>query len=113
MKKSIAWALLSALTLPAFANDHEHQHEHPAKSSATAAEEDFVNAEVKKIDPEHGKLTLKHEAIPKFQMGGMTMVFRMADPAGLNGLAVGDKVRFIPDKQNGQLMVKKIEKLKP
>lgn len=109
MKKSIALSLLFALTLPAFADEHEHHH--PASNEVAGAEDEYVNAEVRKIDADNGKLTLKHEAIRKFNMVGMTMAFRVADPAVLSTLSVGDKVRFIPDKQNGQYVIKSIDRL--
>ncbi len=106
MKKSITLSLLIALALPALA---EPQASQPATASDAVAD-DYVNAEVRKIDAENGKLTLKHEALKRFDMPGMTMVFRVTDPAALATLAVGDKVRFIPDKANGQFTVRKIEK---
>ncbi len=105
---TLALSLL-ATAMPAAADHHGGSGEHRAASAAEAASE-FVNAEVRKIDKDNGKLTLKHEALRKFDMAGMTMAFRVADPAMLDGLAVGDKVRFIPDKVNGQFVVTKIEK---
>jgi Cu/Ag efflux protein CusF len=41
---------------------------------------------------------------------GMTMVFRVQDPAMLKGLKAGDKVKFEPDRVNGQFMLIKIQK---
>ena len=41
----------------------------------------------------------------------MTMIFAIQDPAALKGLKAGDKVRFQPERINGQLMVTKIEKV--
>lgn len=108
MKKTIALSLLFALSLAAVAGEHDHQHASPTE--ATTAD-DYVNAEVRKIDVDNGKLTLKHEALKQFDMPGMTMGFRVADPAMLSPLAVGDKVRFVPDRINGQYVVKKIEKI--
>ncbi len=108
MNKSIALSLLVALSLPAVAAEHEHQH---ASSAEATIADDYVNAEVRKIDADNGKLTLKHEALKQFNMPGMTMGFRVDDPAMLASLAVGDKVRFIPDKVNGQFFAKKIEKI--
>ena len=105
-------SLLLALGSPAFANHHEHDHgqeAHDAGGAAAAADE-FVNAEVRSIDRDSGKLMLKHEAIRKFNMNAMTMGFR-ADPRLLEALAVGDKVRFMPDRVNGQFVITKIEKL--
>ena len=108
MKKCIAMTLLMALMLPAVADEHEQpQQAAPAAPGA----DDYVGAEIRKIDTDGGKLTLKPGAMRKFDMPGMTMTFRAADPAMLLNLAVGDKVRFIPDKVNGQFVVIKIEKI--
>jgi Cu/Ag efflux protein CusF len=41
---------------------------------------------------------------------GMTMVFRVQDPALLKKVKVGDKVKFDADRINGQITVTKIEK---
>ena len=43
---------------------------------------------------------------------GMTMVFRVQDPAMLKQVKVGDKVNFDADRVNGQITVTKIEKRK-
>lgn len=55
-----------------------------------------VNGEVKKIDEAAGKITLKHGPIKNLNMDedGMTMVFRVQDPAMLKQVKVGDKVQF-------------------
>ena len=45
-------------------------------------------------------------------MDSMTMVFRAGDPAMLKQVKPGDKVRFEPDKVNGQFTVVRIEKRK-
>ncbi len=112
-------ALLLALGAPAFANHHEHGHDanaaahdaHEAHGApADAVADEFVQAEIRSIDRDNGKLMLKHEAIRKFNMNAMTMGFR-ADPRLLEALAVGDKVRFMPDRVNGQFVITKIEKL--
>ena len=105
----LALSLLAA-ALPAAADHHGGGDHQPAGGKQQAADE-FVHAEVKKIDKEAGKLTLKHEAIRKFDMAGMTMAFRVADPAMLDAVAVGDHVRFMPDKRNGQFVITRIEKL--
>lgn len=106
----LALSLLAAM-LPAAADHHGAAHEQPAAAGTQDTVSEFVNAEVRKIDPASGKLTLKHEAIRTFDMAGMTMAFRLAEPAMLDGLAVGDRVRFIPDKRNGQYVIIQIEKL--
>lgn len=74
---------------------------------------DMVSGLVTKIDESAGKITIKHGPLKKFDMDdGMTMVFRAADPAMLKHVKAGDKVRFVPDRINGQFTVTKIEKAK-
>ena len=77
----------------------------------TAAQSAMVNGQVIKIDESAGKITLKHGPIKKLEMEeGMTMVFRVQDPAMLKQVKVGDKVKFDADRVNGQITVTKIEK---
>jgi Cu/Ag efflux protein CusF len=80
---------------------------------ASAQTDDFVKGLVIKIDESAGKITIKHGPLKKFDMDeGMTMVFRAADPAMLKAVKPGDKVRFVPDRINGQFTITKIEKAK-
>jgi Cu(I)/Ag(I) efflux system periplasmic protein CusF len=77
------------------------------------AQSDSVAGQVTKVDASAGKITIKHGALKKFEMeDGMTMVFRAADPAMLTAVKEGDKVKFTPDRINGQFTVTKIEKSK-
>jgi Cu(I)/Ag(I) efflux system protein CusF len=78
---------------------------------AIAQTADSVAGQVTKVDEPAGKITIKHEALKKFDMDeGMTMVFRAGDPAMLKAVKAGDKVRFVPDRVNGQFTIMKIEK---
>jgi len=80
-------------------------------ASVTLAQAPMVNGQVTKIDESAGKITLKHGPIKKLDMNeGMTMVFRVQDPAMLKQVKVGDKVKFDADRINGQITVTKIEK---
>src|SRR5438067_13532656 len=72
----------------------------------------MVNGEVRKVDKSAGKITLKHDAIPNLEMPGMTMVFRVQEPALLDKVKEGDKVRFAADKVGGALTVTQIEPAK-
>jgi Cu(I)/Ag(I) efflux system protein CusF len=81
--------------------------------TVTVAQSPMVNGQVTKIDESAGKITLKHGPIKKLDMNeGMTMVFRVQDPAMFKQVKVGDKVRFDADRVNGQITVTKIEKAK-
>ena len=80
--------------------------------SAPAFADDMVAGEVTKVDESAGKITIKHGPIKKFDMDGMTMVFRAGDPAMLKTIKPGDKIQFEPDKVNGQMTVVKLQKAK-
>ncbi len=97
---SLLWA-----ALPAQAGHHEGGHD-----AANVQAPEAVNAEIRKIDVENGKVTLRHEALTQFNMGAMTMVFRVEDPLLLKSFSVGDKIRFVPAKKNGQFVVQSMEK---
>ncbi len=77
---------------------------------AAAVQAQSIDGEVKKIDVEAGKVTLKHGEIKNLDMPAMQMAFRVADPAWLTTLQVGDKVKFSADKVNGQFTVTTLEK---
>ena len=63
-----------------------------------AADETMVKGEVTKVDPDAGKITIKHEPIKKFDMDAMTMVFKAGDEAMLKQVKPGDKSP-IPSRQ--------------
>ncbi len=78
-----------------------------------AQSDEYVSGEVTRIDESAGKIIIKHGPIKKFEMDArMTMAFRAADPAMLKAVKPGDRVRFVPDRINGQFTVTKIEKAK-
>lgn len=68
-----------------------------------------TEAEVRKVDKDTGKITLKHGEIKNLEMPGMTMVFQVKDPALLDKVKAGDKVNFTVDKINGVFTVLSIE----
>ena len=70
-----------------------------------AAHAQSVDGEVRRIDPEAGKVTLKHGEIKSIDMPAMQMAYRVADPAWLKTLQVGDKVKFDAAKVNGQFTI--------
>jgi Cu/Ag efflux protein CusF len=77
----------------------------------TLAQVDLVDGQVTKVDESAKKITLRHGPIKKFGMDeGHTMVFAVQDPSILKQVKAGDKVKFAPDRVNGQFVVTKIEK---
>ena len=66
---------------------------------------------VTKVDASAQKITIKHGPMKKFDMDeGMTMVYRAQDPAMLQAVKAGDKVKFDAENINGQFVVTKIQK---
>lgn len=64
---------------------------------------------ITRLDEGSGKVGIKHEAIENLKMPAMTMVFRVADPAQLKGLKVGDAIHFHAESQRGKLTVTAIQ----
>lgn len=80
----------------------------PAETTAGKAA-DMTYGEVRKIDKEAGKLTLKHERIENLDMPGMTMIFRVKENNMLDNIRVGEKIRFKAVKDKGRLTVTDIQ----
>lgn len=66
------------------------------------------DGEVRKVDKEAQKVTIKHGPLEGLGMPPMTMVFRVVDPSMLDNLKTGDKIKFIADKINGAYTVTQI-----
>jgi len=76
-----------------------------ATASARAAD-----GEVRKIDRAQAKVSIAQGEIKSLDMPAMTMTYRAKPPSLLEGLAVGDRVSFSPEKIDGQYVVTAIEK---
>ena len=79
-----------------------------APSAAAQDSTGLTEGEVRKVDMEQGKVTLKHGAIENLGMSPMTMIFRASDPAMLSKLKVGDRVKFKADRLNGAITITEI-----
>lgn len=103
LKTVLAALLAIAVVAPGHAADV------PSASASAAATVPLTEGEVKKVDQSAGKLTIKHGPLVNLDMPNMTMVFRVKDPAMLDQVKVGDKIRFVADKVDGAYTVVKIE----
>jgi len=65
--------------------------------------------EVRKVDKSAGKVTIKHGPLANLDMPSMTMVFRVKDPAMLDQVKEGDKIKFSADKIDGALTVTEMQ----
>ena len=78
-------------------------------SSTTA---DMTDGEVRKVDKENKKITLKHGVIKNLDMPGMTMVFGVKDAAMLDKVKAGDKVKFKAEQTGTAIVVTDIQPAK-
>jgi Cu/Ag efflux protein CusF len=99
--KYLPQALVLAAALVAFGAHAQAQPASPASTSPAP----MSDGEVRKIDKAAGKLTLRHGPIQNLDMPAMTMVFRVSDPALLDTLKEGEKVRFTAERVGGALTV--------
>jgi len=76
----------------------------------SGVKDSMSHGEVKKVDAAAGKLTIKHGPLENLGMDGMTMVFKVKDPAMLSQVEVGDKIDFVAEEIDGALTVVKLQK---
>ncbi|PKN40856.1 MAG: hypothetical protein CVU60_13475 [Deltaproteobacteria bacterium HGW-Deltaproteobacteria-18] len=74
------------------------------------AQSDMTRGDVRRIDKENKKITIRHEEIRDLNMPPMTMVFQVRDAALLDKVRIGDKVRFRAVEEGGALMITDMEK---
>lgn len=80
-----------------------------SSAGAALAQDAMTEGEIKKIDKDAGKLTIKHGELKNLGMPGMTMAFKVKDAAMLDKVKPGAKVRFVADKVGGAYTVTAIE----
>ena len=72
-----------------------------------------VDGEVRRVNKELNKITLRHGELKGLDMPPMTMVFIVRDPTLLDRVKVGDRVKFVAEKAtNGEFVVTRIEPVK-
>lgn len=110
----LALLIAAALATPAYAQQPavgttDHTAHHVAQAKIDAA---LADGEVRKVDKDAKKITLRHGPIQNLDMPAMTMVFQVKDPALLDKVNAGDKVKFSAEKIGGAFTVTGIEMAK-
>ncbi len=113
MKYTPVFAFAGAIALSAgsfrvIAQTHSYDHGAASAQNASA----MADGEVRKIDKDAGKVTIKHGEIKNLDMPPMTMVFRVKEPVMLDKLQPGDKIKFSAEKIGGQFTVTDFEPAK-
>jgi Cu(I)/Ag(I) efflux system protein CusF len=109
MKTVLFAALLGAsLSFPGVADDKHHTKAADAVAGG-AQPSAMTEGEVRRVDKDAKKITIKHGPLEKLDMPAMTMVFQVSDPAMLERVKAGDKVKFDAEKVGGAFTITKIE----
>jgi Cu(I)/Ag(I) efflux system protein CusF len=113
-------ALTAAMALASTLATAQH-HEHGAATHESAADElqkapapeaaaaDISEGEIRKVNKDTNKITIRHGELKNLEMPPMTMVFQVSDPAMLDQVKPGDKIRFVADKVGGKFTVMQLE----
>lgn len=76
---------------------------------APAFADSMSDGVIRKIDMKNAKITIKHGEIVNLDMPPMSMVFTVKDPTLLDGVAKGDKVKFVAMEEGGKLFITDIQ----
>lgn len=81
-------------------------------AAVTAGNEHLAEGVVKSIDANARTVTIAHGPISSMGMGAMIMAFRVADPAMLDDITPGRKIKFLlVVEKSGQMVVTDVELL--
>jgi Cu/Ag efflux protein CusF len=101
-KRILSIALLAILASPTMSYATSH-------SGASQNAAVLTDGEVRKVDKEAKKITIRHGPIQNLDMPPMTMVFQVQNPQLLDTVKPGDKVKFAADSIGGAYTVTRIE----
>jgi len=107
-------AFVAALSLACAASAQSTMPDIAPAAGATAtadagAASELSEGEIRKVDKDNKKLTIKHGPLKILDMPGMSMVFPVKDDAVLDKFQTGEKVRFQAEKIDWKIVVTKIE----
>jgi Cu(I)/Ag(I) efflux system protein CusF len=80
--------------------------------AAPALAQALSDGEVRKVDKDAKKITIRHGRLENLDMPPMTMVFQVKDPAMLDQVKTGDKVKFQAEKVGGAFTITRLEPAK-
>lgn len=110
MKTVAMIAVAAALAAPALAQQQGGTASHSTHGGGAVAQAAaLAEGEIRKVDREAKKLTIKHGPIANLDMPAMTMVFQVKDPALLDKVKPGDRVKFQAERLGGALAVTRLE----
>jgi Cu(I)/Ag(I) efflux system periplasmic protein CusF len=112
-------ATIGALTVGLSMAVNVHAVEKPSTNPAVAQAapggpkmSEMTPGEVQKVDKGAGQLTIKHGAIKSLDLPSSTILFNVKDPAVLDTVQPGDKVKFKAISEGGKVVVTEFEVMK-
>ena len=99
----VATSALAFIAQAQTMSGHDHHSAAPTAGPAVFKGGEMSDGEVRKVDMESRKITLKHGPLKNLDMPPMTMAFQVTDMAMLDKVKVGDKVRFVAANPGGKL----------
>lgn len=114
---SLVIGLAGAPLMASASGDHGGAHSNMTKAepaanaanTAAASGAAMTEGEIRKVDKDAGKITIRHAELKNLDMPAMTMVFQVKDKAMLDQVKTGDKVSFVADKVDGKFTVTQLE----
>lgn len=103
MKTLFAVIVAAVFAAPSIAQQH------PGHDTQGVA---LTDGEVRKVDKDAQKITIKHGPIQNLDMPGHTMVVRVREPAMLDQVKPGDKVKVRIEKIGGAFTITRLEPAK-
>ncbi|RZI42533.1 copper-binding protein [Herbaspirillum sp. HC18] len=110
VKLTLAAAYLAVLPFGVHAaSSHSDSHHGAMQTASMESSASMSEGEVRKVDKDAKKITIKHGDLKNLGMPPMTMAFQVKDPTMLEQVKAGDKISFVADKMGSQLTVTKLE----
>lgn len=69
-----------------------------------------TKGEVRRVDTNEGRITVKHGPIPALELPAMTLVYRVQDKSLLVVVEPGDTITFTADRIDGQYVILTLSK---
>lgn len=104
-KNLFAALLLASVTW----SETVHAEDKPQKPAGVMSFDNMADGEVRKVDRENKKMTIKHGELKNLDMPRMTMVFPIRNATLLETFKASDKVKFVANKLDGVFFVTDIQ----
>ena len=112
MKRTLAVLAATLLVVP-FAQAVDAHHKGEASAAQGAGQSGAISeGEVRRVDKDAKKITLRHGPLANLDMPPMTMVFQVKNPAMVEQVKVGDKVKFRAEKEGGAFTITELQPAK-